>query len=65
MLNLLGFRLHPAVGLVGGPALIAIGIVASIPALGLVGAIMLLATAWRWFGPRWSKHPRSSVTGSR
>ena len=47
MLNLLGLRLHPAIGIVGGPVLVVIGLVLAVPVLCFVGAAMLLGTVWR------------------
>jgi hypothetical protein len=50
MLHLFGVKLHPVIGIVGGLAAVAAGIALSMPMVCVVGAVMLFATATRWFG---------------
>ena len=46
MLQLFGVKLHPAIGIVCGVALLAFGIASGTPTLCLVGAFVVFATAW-------------------
>jgi hypothetical protein len=46
MLHLLGVKLHPAVGILLGVAMVAIAITTAAPILGFVGALVVLMTVW-------------------
>ena len=52
MLHLFGVKLHPAIGLAGGLTALGAGVALWMPMVCLAGAVMLLATATRWFGSR-------------
>jgi hypothetical protein len=46
MLHLLGVRLHPAVGMLLGLALVAFAIITTAPFLGFVGVLVVVMTVW-------------------
>jgi hypothetical protein len=47
MMNMIGNRLHPAVGIVLGLALIPLGIAADALVLALAGGVVAVAMSWR------------------
>jgi hypothetical protein len=52
MLNLLGVRLHPAIGIAIGCALLAFAVFSADVTLGAVGLLMMFATVWMRLGRR-------------
>jgi hypothetical protein len=57
MLHLLGVRLHPAIGVLAGAALVAFGVVSAAPVLCFVGVVVVLATVWTRIGARRDHDP--------
>jgi hypothetical protein len=52
MLNLLGVKLHPAIGIALGCALLAFAALSADVMLGAVGVMMIFATVWVRIGDR-------------
>ncbi len=49
MLNMLGFKLNPLIGIVAGVTLVVAGLAAALPTVAVVGTVMVAGAVWRRF----------------